>query len=198
MVTGIGAQLFSSVDRLAVGNVLGLSYVTYYSVGTSIAKKLFQMAAAISHSLMPATSEVSAVKRRESLRHLFWGGIGMVTVFSFLPGILLMVISRPFLQLWMGTDFMNHSLPMFRILILAYALMSFNAPAYYMSYGMGAPWICALGTITGGLLTISLIFGFGRIWSLNGVALANFGYITTYITTAYLLLRMKSHSVSSP
>jgi O-antigen/teichoic acid export membrane protein len=191
MLQNIGGLIFNSVDRIAVGNVLGLSYVTYYSIGVTVANVLFMIAGSLSHSLMPAVSEIYAKKDYQRIYKLLWKGTGIIAVFSVISGMTLIIISKPFLQLWMGEDFMNQSLSMFRILVLAYTLMSLNAPAYHIANGMGAPFICAISAIIGGIMTIALIFLLGKTLFLDGVALANFGFLASYIIPLYIFRRLK-------
>lgn len=191
MITSIGGQLFSTVDKLAVGNVLGLSYVTYYSVGVTIANMLFQVASALTHSLMPVSSVMFSSGDKQEIRRLLLKMMCIIAVLIFLFAVLIFVVSKTFLRLWMGTDFMKQSISMFRILIIIYAIISLNAPAYHIANGIGAPWLNAVGGISGGILTICLIFILGNVYFLDGVAWANLGYFVVYITTFFLLIKLK-------
>ena len=71
-----------------------------------------------------------------------------------------------------------------------YALISLNAPAHYVAFGIGKPEINALTGIIGGCLTIGLIFAWGRTLGLFGAAIANGGYIVTWAIIGYIYLHL--------
>jgi len=191
ILQNLGSQIFSSVDRLAVGRVLGIDAVTYYSVGTMIASRFFQLMTTISHSFMPHASEAFASKDYQKIFNLFSRGTYITALFSLSFGFVIILFSKPLLQIWMGVDFSNHSLLMARVLLLIYAVFSINAPAFFIANGMGVPWISSFASILGGSLTIGLILLLGNIWGLAGVAWANCGYFLTFMITVYVARRLK-------
>jgi len=191
LLQNLGSQLFSYCDRIVIGRVLGLQAVTYYSVGTMVTSKMIQVVGGISQSLLPAASEAMAVKNYSRLYSLFLKGTLSAILISFTMGGILLIFSKLFLQFWMGTEFMRQSLSMFRILILAYVFISINAPAFFIANGIGIPWINSITSIVGGILTILLIILFGNLWELNGVALANFGFLFNYGITIYLFINIR-------
>jgi O-antigen/teichoic acid export membrane protein len=187
----IGGRIFSSFDKLVVGRILGFEAVTYYSIGTDIASKIVQVNSSIFQSLLPAASEAVAIGNYRKLYNLFKKGIFSSIFFNILVGATILILSKPFLQYWLGIDFMEKSLTMFRILILVYALFSICTPAYFLANGMGIPWICTIGSLLGGSLTIFLIFMLGEIWHLKGAAVANIGYNIIYIIPLYTIFVIK-------
>lgn len=196
MLQNLGSQIFTSVDRLAVGRVLGLEAVTYYSVGTLAATKILQVVGAISQSLLPPASEALAAGNYRRLSHLFNKGTGIAALTSVLLGVGLLIASRPLLSFWLGPELMERTLACFRILVLAYTLISISAPAYFIANGMGAPGISSLGSIAGGALTILLILVLAPVLQLNGAAWANFGYLLNFVVVAYVYFRIK-HGLDS-
>jgi O-antigen/teichoic acid export membrane protein len=192
LVQNLGSLLFSSVDKLAVGRVLGIGAVTYYAVGTMVATNLQGVVGTISHSLLPASSEAVSLKNYPKLYDLFLKGTAVACLISLGAGFFALAFSKPFLRLWLGADFMERSLSAFRILILAYCFLTVQAPGFLIANGIGIPWINTCFSIMGGCLTILLIFIFGKIWQLNGAALANFGFIVTLIIPIYVFYKLKS------
>jgi len=89
------------------------------------------------------------------------------------------------MRLWMGSAFANQALIPLSILILVYALISIGAPAYHIANGIGIPWICMVGAISGGIVTSGLIVVLGRLMGLEGVAWANAGYWFSLIIFFY-------------
>jgi len=191
----IGGRIFSSFDKLVVGRILGFEAVTYYSIGTDIASKIVQVNASIFQSFLPAASEAVAIDNYPKLYNLFKKGIFSSILLNFLIGTIILMLSKPFLQYWISTEFMEKSLSMFRILILIYTAFSICTPAYYLANGIGIPWICTIGSILGGTLTIILIFVLGELWQLKGAAWANIGYNVIYIIPLYIIFVIKHRSL---
>jgi O-antigen/teichoic acid export membrane protein len=182
----IGSQIFSSVDRFAVGAVLGMSAVAYYSVVIGIANKSLYVSDYAARALMPAASAWHAAGDRASLRRYFWRGSKLFLMFNGAAGIALALLARPFMTAWMGPDFAAQSADALAILAIVYAGISFNSVAFHMVNGMGKPWICAVTQIAGGLGTVWLIGVLGERMGLAGAAWANAAYWITALITIYV------------
>lgn len=189
-ISGIGTQIFSFVDRLAVGAVLGLDALAYYTVITSMAAKILQLNNALTSVLMPAVSTWMATGDIRRVRVYFLRATMALLALNFLIASILLVLSGPLLWLWMGEAFADHVLVPFRVLIVIYALISLNAPAHFVAYGIGKPGINALFDIAGGCLTISLILILGKPLGLLGATLANGGYLITWGIIGYIYLHI--------
>ena len=180
-ISGIGSRIFSFADRLAVGAVLGLEAVAYYSVIISVAAKILQLGDVLASALMPAVSAWMASGTIRRAQAYFLRATGAVLAINFIVANVLLGLSAPFLRLWMGELFADQALLPFRILIVIYALISLNAPAYHVANGIGIPWLNALGSLLGGSLTIGLILWLGNMSGLMGVAVANAGYLFNFL-----------------
>jgi len=175
---------------LAVGAVLGLEAVAYYSVIISVAAKILQLSGALTGALMPAVSSWVASGAIRRVRAYFLRVTAALVAFNILIASALLVLSAPLLRLWMGEAFTDHALVPFRVLIVVYALISLNAPAYYVAYGIGAPGINALASIAGGCLTIGMILALGNPLGLIGAAYANAGYLISLAIIGYVYTRL--------
>lgn len=195
LLQNIGGRIFSSFDKLVVGRILGFEAVSYYSIGTDIASKIANVNGSIFQSFLPAASEAVAVGNYSKLYSLFKKGMFSSILLNLFIGSVILILSKPFLQYWIGTDFMEKSLSMFRILILVYAVFSICTPAYFLANGMGMPWICTIGSLLGASSTIILIFILGELWQLKGAALANIAYNVMYIVPLYTFFVIKHRSV---
>jgi O-antigen/teichoic acid export membrane protein len=189
-ITGFGSQIFTFADRLAVGVVLGLEAVAYYTIIISIANKILQLSSALTGSLMPAVSSWMASGDIRRVRMYFLRATSALVALNFLVASILLLLSESLLRLWMGDAFANYVLVPFCVLIVIYALISLNAPAYFVANGMGNPGINALAAITGGCLTIGLILIWGKTLGLLGTVLANGGYLITFSITVFVYLRI--------
>ena len=189
-ISGLGSQIFDYADRLAVGAVLGLEAVAYYTVIISVASKILQLNGLLTIALMPAVSSWMASGAIQRVRAYFFKATAALLALNFLVTSVLLILSEPLLSLWMGEAFAYQVLVPFRVMIVIYALISLNAPAYYIAYGIDKPGINALTTITGGFFTIGLIFIWGRTLGLLGTALANGGYLITWVIIGYVYFQI--------
>lgn len=189
-ISGLGSQIFSFADRLAVGAVLGLDAVAYYTVIITVAAKILQGNGALTSALMPAVSTWMASGDIRRVRTYFLRATTSLLALNFLITSMLLLLSETLLRLWMGEAFADQVLLPFRALIVIYALISLNAPAHFVAYGMGNPGINALVGIVGGCLTIGLIFICGKTLGLLGATLANGGYLITWGIIGYVYLQI--------
>ena len=189
-ISALGSQLFSFADRLAVGIVLGLDVVAYYTVIISVAAKILQLSSALTSALMPAVSSwMGSGDIRRVRAYFLRGTLSLFALNSLIAGVLLL-LSGTLLRSWMGEEFANHVLTSFRVLIVIYALISLNTTGYFVAYGMGSPGINALVALLGGGLTIALIFMWGGPLGLLGAALANGGYLISLAIVGYVYVRL--------
>lgn len=191
-LSGLGTRIFNYVDRLAVGAVLGLEAVAYYSIIISIASKILQLSSSLTGALMPAVSSWAASGQTPKVRAYFYRAFFVILILNLFVCIFLLVFSEPLLKLWIGEDFTKAVLLPFRILILIYSLISINTPSYFVANGLGLPHLNAISSNLGGLLTILLIFLLGPIWGLAGIAWANCGYFSTIIQTVGIFYNLQN------
>ena len=186
--TGIGIAMFSSLDRITVGAILGLSAVTYYTVSIGIANKLTALSSAFTQALMPAASSWQATGNNQKLKNYLWRSTVLTGLLNIVLGGGLILIAEPFMRIWMGNEFAEHVIVPFRILILVYALMSVSAPSFHIANGMGFPWINAVGTILQGVGIVGLIVLLGPRYGLTGAAWANASSWIKFISLVYIAI----------
>jgi O-antigen/teichoic acid export membrane protein len=185
-VSSLGSILFGSVDRIAVGAVIDLRAAAYYAVSIGIATKLLSLTDVLTRPLMPASSSLQRAGEIDLVRRQLRVATTGVTALSTALGAILFVLAEPLLRIWLGSDFAEHALSTFRVLVVVYALIAIVAPSYHVANGIGYPWICAAGAIVGGVATIALIVVFGRHWGVVGAAWANAAYLVTLVIPVYI------------
>jgi O-antigen/teichoic acid export membrane protein len=175
-LTGMGALLFGSVDRLVVGAVVGLRGVAVYSVTIGIANKILYVADVACRPLMPASSALDGAGQPATVLAYLRRATVAVGLATFVGAGLLFVLSDPFLRWWLGDAFARQALEPFRIFIVVYALLALAAPAYHVINGVGLAWMAAAVTMVGGTATLVLIALLGDAHGIVGAALANGAY----------------------
>jgi O-antigen/teichoic acid export membrane protein len=181
-VSGLGSQIFGSLDKVTVGLVLGPTSLAYYATVAGVAAKVNQLAGLLWQGLVPIASGWKAVGAYERLtRGLQYSTAASIALNGLISAVLL-VTSAPILRLWLGPEFAANALAPYRILVLVYALFSVAAPAYHIANGISLPWINTATTLVGGSLTIVLILVLSRPFGVIGAAIANGGYWFVLLT----------------
>lgn len=191
---GIGAQLFSTVDRVAVGAVLGLSNLTYYAICIGVANKFIALASSLTQALVPATSSLNASGNLEKVRNYFWGATAVLTAINLIIGFVAILTADVLLTLWMGPEFTAQALAMFRVLIFIYMILAITAPAAQVANGIGIPWVNTIGALIGGISTIFLIIVLGRKFGLVGVGWANLASWVRLIAPLVIIWKLRKHT----
>jgi O-antigen/teichoic acid export membrane protein len=197
-MSSAGSVLFSSLDRVVVGMVLGVSAVAYYTVIVGIATYLLSVADVLTRPLMPAVASWASTEQLGRVRRYLVRSTVLIAALECLAVGVLLLASRPFMTLWLGADFTAHALIPFRILVIVYGGVALCAPAYHVANGYGLPWLPAIGGMTGGVLSILCIWVLGQAWGLTGAAWANFAYWTNFVILVSLLRTLRhSHSADA-
>jgi O-antigen/teichoic acid export membrane protein len=170
-VTGnIGLQ----IDRTIVGMQLGTSAVAFYTVPTKITDKMPGMMAAFSATLYPLSSEAVATGKLDELRSLYHEMVRILLWASSFAAVLLVVLSKEFLMLWMGADFMVNSWLVLSILAAGVVWRSSGSVAYQVCNGMGRADITLLASIGTMIFLTGPVLVLAPHWGAPGAALGVF------------------------
>ncbi|TPV99304.1 MAG: putative membrane protein EpsK [Beijerinckiaceae bacterium] len=132
-------QLLSSVDQLMIGSVLGVAAVAHYSVPMSLVVRSQLLAAALSRTLFPRLSRVT----RDEARGL--AERALVTL-AYAYGAICapaVVLTRLFLDLWMGKDFGSIAGPIGELLLMGAWINGLSFIFFALLQGQGRPDIQA-------------------------------------------------------
>jgi O-antigen/teichoic acid export membrane protein len=170
----ITSQIGLQIDKTLVGIMLGTSAVAYYMVPTKITDKIPGMMSVFSTTLYPLSSEAVATGKMDELRHLYHELIRILLWASAFAAALLIVLSKDFLMLWMGPEFMVNSWLVLALLAAGVVWRSSGSVAYQVCNGMGRADVNLLASIgTMVFLTVPVLILAPR-WGAQGVALGVF------------------------
>ena len=190
---GIGAQLFTTVDRIAVGAVLGLSNLTYYVVCIGIANKFIAFSSSLTQALVPAASSLYKGGNVAKVRQYFFRATAVVAITNLSIGLVTIWLANSLLSWWIDVDFAEKALELFRILIFIYMLLAVTAPAAQIANGIGVPWVNTIGALSGGIGTVLLIIILGRNFGLIGVGLANVAAWVRFWAPSFIYIKLQSY-----
>lgn len=165
-VTNVISPLLASADQLIIGSVLGVAPVAHYSVPMSLVVRSQLLAAALSRTLFPRLSRVS----RDEAKGLTEKAL--VTL-AYAYGAICaagMVLTQPFLDLWMGKDFGSIAGPIGELLLIGAWFNGFMYIFLALLQGQGRPDIVAKLHVLEIIPYVILIWFFVNHFGLLGAA----------------------------
>jgi len=190
-LTGVGITIFSFLDRIVVGQMLGLTAVTYYTIATGIANKFSALASALTRALLPAFSSWGVKNDAKGLKIKYLKATITITIIIFLPGMLFLYLSRYIVFFWLGEKNGAAILPVLQILVFIYASRGIASPAFQALNGLNYPHITTFTALTAGIGTITLIYLLAPQYGLVGAAWANIASWISFYTIGFLLIKLE-------
>ncbi len=193
----VASTIALQIDRTWVGILLGTSAVAYYMVPAKITDRIPGMMSAFTSTLYPLSSEAQATGKVNELRQLYHEMIRLLLWSSAAIAALLIVLSKDFLNLWMGPDFMTNSWLVLALLAAGAVWHSSGTVAYQVSIGMGRADIYLVASIVTAVFVAIPVLIMAPKWGAAGIALGVFiGNLVTNLAydlyTQRTLLGVKS------
>lgn len=127
LVINIAMLVIHRTDSIVIGILLGLPYITVFSIGAVLVQYAFDACSAITRAFTPHMTYVHADGDKTLLEQLYWKGIRSVGLFVVIIAATLMVFGKPFLTLWVGPEYVTGDLTR-RSDIVLLILLSGNIP----------------------------------------------------------------------
>lgn len=209
--------LIASLDRFIIGAVVSMTAVAYYATPYEVVTKLWIFSASLLSALFPVFSALS-VDRGEEMRPMGARAVKCLLVITAPAVAILFVFSNPLLNLWIGTDFAEHSAPVARWLaagvlvnVLAQVpftilqgwgradlpaklqlllLPAYALTAYYLAQVAGISGVAIAWTLRAGIELVVLTAAVDRVLprDASGVRVVWFQPRTVLTTLAFLIL----------
>jgi O-antigen/teichoic acid export membrane protein len=127
MVLSYGTFIFmTNVDRIILARVDSITEVAYYSVAAAAAAVLNIMPYAIAQPLLPGFSVLLAKDRRVEARSMYLTLLRLMAL-ALIPVVaVLLVVARPFFEVWAGPAYADNSTVPFLILVVGVAGNAFG------------------------------------------------------------------------
>ncbi len=133
----LGSVMFTSLDQLLVGGLLGSRALMRYSVCLQLAQYVHTIPSAAMQVIFPRVSSLGGGlgdrSRRSMLRQATVVAVGLA---AFL-GLALAVFSHPLLAHWIGPTFAAENSWLLVLLVLVHIVLAFNVGAYFILLGRG-------------------------------------------------------------
>lgn len=170
----LAISLFQQFDKVIVGITLGPALAGVYSVGTSLALRLPIITGQATEVMIPYASLQKSLGDQEKLYTVFrrlsrYVSLGLAGISS-----LLIIWMNGILSLWISPDYAARYADAFRLLIVAYSLLSLSRPAHQTLTGIGKVRFTALIYSFSTFLMLAGLFFLSRRFGLAGAVASNF------------------------
>ena len=153
---GLSNRLIFWTDNVVVGTVLGVSAVTFYSIGAGLVDLVSTTLNTVTCLFVPLATAFDAGGNRDALRQLFIRG-SRLTFLLILPGIIgFQVLGAPFISLWMGTRYVKLASAVLTVLSLCLLFGPMRATCNQILYGMNRLKYFALWSSAEAILNLGL------------------------------------------
>ena len=159
-VSNVVSPLMMYVDRFLIGSLLTIAAVAYYATPYEVATKLLIVPGALVGVMFPAFSAALAADRPRA-GMLYRRSARYVALFLFPASFVLIVFGRDILQLWLGSEFAQHSTRVLQILSLGVLANGLALIPFALIQGTGR------ADITGKLHLMELPFYLAAVWYLT-------------------------------
>jgi len=171
-LSNISGQIIFQLDRFLIGIFNPIGLVTFYVSPLLLVQKGFSAMLNITNAVFPAVSFYQGQGDLERVKEIYLR-MNRLILFLMLPIFsLLIIFSEQIISLWLGAEFVNQSVPVLRILALAYIFSALSAAPVIISDGLGKPQISAYFGIMGAVINLVLALILIPQFGIKGAALA--------------------------
>jgi len=172
-IQSLAISLYQNFDRIVVGIVLGPAVAGVYSVGTSVGLRLSILTGQITDVMVPYSSRKMSLQQSEGLYEVFRKVSQLINLMLMVSGALLILWMDTILRHWISSDYSDAYANTFRILIVAYVLLSASRPGHQTLVGIGQVRLAAMIYLGSTLVMLTSLFFASARWGLAGAAAAN-------------------------
>jgi O-antigen/teichoic acid export membrane protein len=192
-------------DRLIIGVLLGVSWVTYYVIPFTLINRLTSLTIKLGSVIFPAISELQGQRRFHVIIEMYLTSSRIVIAISTAICLPLLVFGDRLLSLWMGQEFGVNCGFVVVLITAALYLSAFTNVPTFVADGLGKPRVSGIAALVNAILNISLAIPLAKHFGINGVgfsflisnALVTFGFVyyvnNRVLQISFLVLMRKAY-----
>jgi O-antigen/teichoic acid export membrane protein len=171
-VSSIAGPLLIYADRFAVGTLLSIAAVAYYTGPADMVNRALVIPASLASTLFPAFSSLEAAGAREKLQDIYGRSLKYLVVAMGPMLLLVATFSRDILYVWLGPVFAQQGTLPLQILAAGVLINSFGIIPFSLLQGVGRPDITALFHVLEVPLHLGLMWILVLKMGITGAAIA--------------------------
>lgn len=191
--TNLGGVMFSQVDRVIVGALLGPAGLGAYAAITSIAAQVNTFSALSVQPVLPrisaaiAREETGSLSLRRTLKKAFATNFAVVLV----VGVTLIAAAPLIVALSLSEGSSPEAVTATRLAVAIYMVYSLNAVGYYVLFAAKAVAVSLAVNLASGMLALTLIAVLAASFGLIGAIAGNVGYALSLLFVPLALRELK-------
>jgi O-antigen/teichoic acid export membrane protein len=170
-VSNMVSPLMTHVDRFLIGALISMAAVAYYVTPYEIATKLWLVPTSILGVLFPAFA-ATFVQNRTRTVALFDRAIRAIFLIMFPAALVIVTLAHEIMDLWLGRAFAANSAGVLQWLVVGVFINCLGYAPFALLQGIGRPDITGKLHLMELPLYVGAIWGFSRVFGLEGVAMA--------------------------
>ena len=168
-IARVSDQLRFYIDGLVVGAFVALSAVTHYTIASRLAISFMELMVAILGLLSPWFSRLLGSNDQRRIKDVFVFGTKISAFLATVIASLLLIYGRPFIEAWMGRDYLDAFWPLLLLTAAIFADVSQHPSVSYL-YGVYRHKFLAYANLIEGLANAGLSIYLARKYGMIGVA----------------------------
>jgi O-antigen/teichoic acid export membrane protein len=168
-IARVSDQLRFYIDGLVVGAFVALSAVTHYTIASRLAISFMELMVAILGLLSPWFSRLLGSNDERRIKDVFVFGTKISAFLATVIASLLLIYGRPFIEAWMGKDYLDAFWPLLLLTAAIFADVSQHPSVSYL-YGVYRHKFLAYANLIEGLANAGLSIYLARKYGMIGVA----------------------------
>ena len=172
----VAGCIFSQVDRMLIGVLLGTSAVASYSVCIQAAQPIHGLIAAGLHFVFPhlsaRLSTTQATELKTVVRFIFRLNLALAVVLC-VPVVL---FSELLLRLWIGPEFAHETWMLLSLIAAGFGFLGLNVTGHYALLALGQARLVSLLNLAGGTVMLVAMILLAPRFGLVGVAVGRLLY----------------------
>jgi len=169
----LAVSLFQHFDKVIVSFTLGPTLAGVYSIGTSLALRLSIITGQGTEVMIPYASSKTTLRDQQTLYTAFRRLSRYISLLMAGISSLLTIWMYEILFFWISPNFAVNYTNAFRLLIIAYSLLSLCRPAHQTLTGMGRIKFATLVYLLSTLLMLTGVFFLSNWVGFTGAVVAN-------------------------
>jgi O-antigen/teichoic acid export membrane protein len=179
-------SLFQQFDRVIVGLVLGPVMAGVYSVGTSVSLRLPIVVGQATEIMIPYASFKDSLGDQQRLYFTFRSLSRFISIILSIISSLAILWMHEILSLWISPEYADRNTDTFRILIIAYTLLSLCRSGHQTLTGMGKVKFTSLIYLFSSIFMLVTLYILSRYFGLIGAASANLVMVFLLLFNLYV------------
>jgi O-antigen/teichoic acid export membrane protein len=189
-ISGLAGTISFQMDKFLIGYFLNMGLISFYELGSKIASLIRHVPMLMLPAIIPAASELDALKNKKDLNKLYFRASKYLAFLSVPLTFFLIILAPLIMFIWMGGTGYDKGVLALRILGVGYFFNIITGVVTAVARGIGVPQYemkaSTFIVISNLLLSIILIIKIGFIGALIGTSLAllvgNIYYIIIFHT----------------